>query len=531
MDKIDIQLKQKQFFRIIFGNLITEGNNFKSRQFVRIFQADNEKNIIKFFKNLDDLVSYTSKAYGKNTYFTLSTTNGEGGTENDLLSRSILAFDFDKKDLGEDFNHVKIIDIFKKIGLWYHVLVDSGHGYHVYICIQPTDDMQKVQQVQKALAELLGADLNAIKNTQILRVPYTYNIKNRPKMVTIVNMFSKETIKRYDINKLYDRYCNSKFKDTTDYIYPTLKNNIPICVRKALEEGSLDGSKNLNLYNIVIYLKHKGESIEQIKKVCKEWNSKNMSKIGEHELEYQVAYNFKNCNGYRCNNCISEIKLQCKDYTASDFNLEQHGEPVLDIHTKIGRQCRNSDRKGVVVMTGNELFIYNVILNNKDIELKINDIMNLITDRKTGKLALTINTVRKALRGLEEKQYITIDKGAKRLGIKDIYKINPKQLTDTNNLRVSYLINLAVIWGRITTNELKCYVRMRYLHYNMVLEGKTKGNIFTISQEELARSLGVDKKGVVLMTKNLYDNNILDRRAIPKEDNPKQFYYEYKLNM
>lgn len=32
----------------------------------------------------------------------------------------------------------------------------------------------------------LGADRNAIKSTQILRVPYTYNIKDYPKKVKII---------------------------------------------------------------------------------------------------------------------------------------------------------------------------------------------------------------------------------------------------------------------------------------------------------------------------------------------------------
>jgi len=73
-------------------------------------------------------------------YFTLATTNGAGGTKQDLKTRTVLAFDFDKKDLGQDFNHIDIINRFKAIGLWYHILVDSGHGYHAYTCIEPTQE-------------------------------------------------------------------------------------------------------------------------------------------------------------------------------------------------------------------------------------------------------------------------------------------------------------------------------------------------------------------------------------------------------
>ena len=533
MDKLDIQLKQKQFFKIVYGDLVGDGNNLKDNNYIRIFQAKDDRAVIKFFNNVDELVQYTStKIFGLNTYFELATTNGESGQEQDLIYRTVLAFDFDKKDI-EGLDAKDIMFRFKSLGLWYHALIDSGNGYHAYMCIEPTEDLHKVQEVQKAIGKLLGADANALKSTQVLRVPYSFNTKDKPKQVNIIKMYPKDTIKRYDINRLYNRFCCSSFKDTGDRLsqYNIKSSNIPLCVKNALENGSEDGFKNLDLFNMVIYLKHKGENISYIKKVAYEWNNKNKTQVNKNRLDYQIEYIFNNCNGYRCDNCKYN-KQECKSYTISDFNLEQYGEPILSIHTKIGRQCRNSKRKGVICMSGNELFIYNVLLNNKDLELNIDEIMELITDRKTGKQALNSRTVRKALKELADKEYIIINKGNPRQGIKDTYKINPKKIDNTNTFRLTYFINLAVIWGRITTTELRCYVHMRYLHHKQVLDGKAKGNIFTITIEELAKDMGyssLDK--VKTMLKNLYDNNILDRRAIPKADNPKIFYYQYKLNM
>lgn len=534
MDKLDRAIKQKKFFKVIFGDLIGEGGNLKDNQYIRVFQNKDDFSKVEFFNNIDDLVNYTSNRGYINTYFTLSTTNGEGGTEKDLIYRSVLGFDFDKKDLGENFSYKDIIERFKSLGIWYHIMTDSGHGFHVYMCVEPTQDLQKVMEVQKALGKLLGADLNALKSTQVLRVPYSHNTKkDKAKRVNIIKMFDRDTIKRYDINRLYDRFCRLNFKDTGDRLsqYNIKSSNIPLCVKNALENGSEDGFKNLDLFNIVIYLKHKGENISYIKKVACEWNNKNKTQVNKNRLDYQIEYIFNNCNGYRCSNCRYN-KIDCKSYTVSDFNLEQYGEPILNIHTKIGRQCRNSKRKGVICMSGNELFIYNVLLNNKDLNLNIDEIMELITDRKTGKQALNSRTVRKALKELADKEYIIINKGNPRKGIKDTYKINPKKIDNTNTFRLTYFINLAVIWGRITTTELRCYVHMRYLHHKQVLDGKAKGNIFTITIEDLAKDMGyssLDK--VKTMLKNLYDNNILDRRAIPKADNPKIFYYQYKLNM
>ena len=183
-------------------------------------------------------------------------------------------------------------------------------------------------------------------------------------------------------------------------------------------------------------------------------------------------------------------------------------------------------------MSGNELFIYNVLVNNKDFEeLTIDMIIERITDRKTKKCALSKPTLSKALKSLEEKGYISIEKGNSRKGIKDTYKLNAKKVTSENSIKMSYFINILVIKKHITTNELKVYTHMRYLHNEDVKLGKTKGNIFVRSRYELAKSLDMDENNVAKAINNLYENMVLDRRSVQKESNSKQFYYEYKLNM
>src|SRR3712207_7575333 len=111
MDKLDIMQKQKKFFKVVYGDLVGEGNNLKENNYIRLYQAKEDFNKVEFFNNIDDLIQYTSnRSYGINTYFTLATTNGESGQEKDLLYRTVLGFDFDKKDLGEDFSYKDIIE-------------------------------------------------------------------------------------------------------------------------------------------------------------------------------------------------------------------------------------------------------------------------------------------------------------------------------------------------------------------------------------------------------------------------------------
>lgn len=283
----------------------------------------------------------------------------------------------------------------------------------------------------------------------------------------------------------------------------------------------------------MVSLKQQDNNISHIKNIINEWLDKTEDKdeFAKDNLEYQIDYIYKKCNGFRCSECDESIKLKCKNYIVSDFAFDQFGEKIINIQTKVGRQCRESNRKGVKCMNGNELFIYNVLHNNKDINLNKEEIEDLITDRKSKKIAISDKTLREALKGLEEKEYIKVIKGVKKSGIKDSYSLISKKVKEENLIRITYFINIMVIKGHITTSELKCYVRMRYLHHQQVLKGEAKGNIFTITMDALVKDLGVTQPRITEMIKNLYENNILDRRAIAMVDNPKQFYYEYKLNM
>lgn len=526
-DLLDKQYELKKFFKAIFCS------EFEENEYIRILQTNEKTNFSKvsYFNDIDDLIKFTTNKHRvfNNTYFNLCSVDGEGGSEKDLIKRYVLGFDFDKKHYEDGFNVENVVEKFKENGIWFHAIIDSGNGYHAYMMIEPTSDLDKVNEVQSRLGELLDCDKDALLKTQILRVPYTFNVKNKAKEVKIIYQFDRKTIKRYDINQLHKRFCQSEFRESNKVVI-NLNNSYPSCVASALENGSRVGNRNRDLFNIVIALKQRGNNVNQIKFTIHQWNKLNEKSLKNVDSEVERIFN--HYNGYICNSCDVEIKDSCKNYTISDFDLEQYGENIIDIQHKVAKQCRKSARKGVATMSGNELFIYNVLVNNKGFsELTIDMIIERITDRKTKKSALSKPTIVKALKGLEDKGYISIEKGNSRQGIKDTYKLNTKKVTSENSIRMSYFINILVIKGHITTNELKVYTHMRYLHLEDVKLGKAKGNIFVRSRHELSKSLGMDENNVAKAINNLYENMVLDRRVVQKESNSKQFYYEYKLNM
>lgn len=536
MDKIDKMYEIKKFLKSIYSQGIEEGNNLNDGQYIRIFQNNKDKTFSKvnFFNNIDDLVNYCSKNdMGVNTYFELATTNGISGAEEDIVNRYCLGFDFDKKDFDSDFTSKDIMFKFKEIGLWYHAIIDSGNGFHVYIIIEKTNDMNKVMKVQEILCNKLQADKEAIKVSQLLRIPYSYNIKGeKPKMVRTIHLFEKSSIKPYSIDKLYKRFCTlkelNKLNDESELNirYTLNTTNMPNCVNNILINGSKEGDRNSDLQKIVVSLRVRNKKLNEILQIVKEWNSKNNPQLSANELAYQTEYIYENMRNttYNCKNCTSSD--ECWNKIDSDFEYSEN-EEILIISEKYTKDLKHKKRKDAKVMNANELFIYNVLLNNKDRKLTIDDIINLITYRK--KCVMSLKTLRETLISLINSNYISKIKGIKKLGIKDEYIINKVKTTIDTDIRISYFCTLAVVWGIITPEELRLYTYMRYKHHLSVKEGKDKGNIFKINQIDLANDLGVTQPRISTMINNLIESKILDIWE-NKINNKGFIYYTYRLN-
>lgn len=532
MDKLDIQIQQKKFFKVVYGDLVGDGNNLKENNYIRIFQAKDDFSKIEFFNNIDDLVQYTTnKVYDINTYFTLSTTDGESGQEKDLLHRTVLAFDFDKKDLGQDFTYKDVLERFKSIGLWYHCLVDSGHGYHAYICIEPTTDLTKVAEVQKAMCEKLGADKNAIKSTQVLRVPYSYNVKDKPKRVNIIKMYEKDTIKRYSIDKLYNKYCNTRDKEAdnraTQY---TLNNtNIPKCIQDILNNGSPEGARYEDLQKIVVLLRQKNKPIGEIKAVCKEWANKSNYK---DNIDYRIEHIYNNLNyvSMDCKEC--KHRQECFSIVVSDFQYS-HDDKLITMNETHASKLKCSKRKGAKIMKSNDLLVYSILKCHDD-GLTKDEIMQELTytkKKQVKNVAMSDKTLREALKSLEDNGFIEIVKGNPRAGIPNIYKL--KECTNKIELtyNVSYAAAYECIKGNISTEELRLYNYMRYRHHKEQRENPKalKGNLFQFNQVELAKELGLTQGRISQMINNLLEEKLLGIWYRQPSKNNGFEYYIYRL--
>ncbi|MFI3211131.1 MAG: hypothetical protein R3Y64_08830 [Peptostreptococcaceae bacterium] len=523
----------KRFFRTLYYSTKKEFNQLQEDEYIRILQIDNKNYITeKYFNNFHELTEHIMQPnmLFKNNYFTLSTVKEaeQGGKKENLNKRYFIGLDFDKKELGENFGIKDIVNRFNEINLKYHAIVDSGHGYHVYSCIEPTDRHNEVEQITKIISKKVGADLKATTQTQVLRIPLTFNIKEegKKKLVNIVQLYDIDTIKKYSIDHLKRRFITEKetleLKSNSKNINYALNGiNLKPCTVNILENGSLKGQRNKDLQKIIVDLRKCNKKINEVIKIVQEWNFRNKEPLKKHELEYQTKHIFENLNYVKldCNTC--NIKDNCYSAAASDFSFNEE-YPVLKMSEAIGKNLNknNNDRKGNKKMEANSTVIYTILKLHEG--LTYEQLEQELTYRK--KCRFTKPTIIKALKELEQKGYIETSKN----GLIKHYNLKKTRNKAELEYCVSYGATMDCIKGNITPTELQVYSYIRYLHHKEQRENPQalKGNLFCMQHTQIAKHFGMDRSNLTKIINNLVDEKIITiwHRQISKNNG-----YEYNI--
>lgn len=524
--QIDEMYQAKLFLMNMYRDIIERGNNFRNNEKICCCKkyVKDGTSLMKqaFFNNLDDMLSY---AVGGNryidTYFSLATMYDDNRQTESLATRTTLAFDFDKKELGNEFSHKDVLNKFKQIGLYYHALIDSGHGYHAYVFIEPTQDLDKVEKLQKAISKLVGSDAKANLKTQILRLPFTFNVKSDDIKRCNIVYLDKEP-KRKTIEALERKYINMNTSSSTKNIDYVIKSNNRICVNEILLNGSCEGNRNEDLKKIVVALRNQNRSLANIKIVCDEWNTRNTVQINQEELYYQIEYMYNNLKSttFECSDCKYFKDCYSKKEKTFTFDVDDiEKNLIFMVNSKAYSKLKYKKRKGSFSMDGYQLLIYNVLCNNINKKYDVDDIMKLTTYKKNQ--AISMRKLKDVLQELEQQNIIKCDVGTKRLGIKNKYYVNLDK--KINTIEISYFTTLAVIWGVITPEELRLYTYLRYK-----IEEMRTGNTIRINQDQLAVDLGCTQVRISQMINNLVEAKIIDIHTNVSENN--NIYYTYKLN-
>lgn len=520
MELIEKKYKLKQFLMAIYKPIIEAGNNIKNKEYIALFKANKDFNKTEFYNNIDDLIAsiLQPQNFYYNTYFNLATTNGLGRNAESQMTRTCIGLDFDRKKLGEKCNMYYIQEICKKNNLFYNAMVDSGHGFHIYIFIEPTNNIKLVQEVTNALIKRLNADEDANLTTQLLRVPMTMNVKD-PKDKKRVNLvFLDDNVKRKNINDLAKFYITESIKyDKSNYLINNM--NIKYCMSLALKNGTSDGERHKTLYKLVKTLQFANKTKQQILFVLEDWNSKCNPPLESNDLKNGINSAYESIYGvkYNCEEC--EYKNKCNENIEKEKDLE--GYEVISTQEKIFKRCKKGAKKE---MKGNKLIIYGILKSYPGLVSKEKIVEEITYEDK---MAISEKTLRTTLKEMIEDGYLeTVEENKINL-----YRLKKERITNED---LKIIIRKSMVYecikGNITQSELQFYCFLCYLQNVMKRNDKTKGCLLKITQEEIAKEYGIEQSRVSKMLKKLKDEKYITIWDFHTSKRNGYVYYTYSLN-
>lgn len=475
---------RQDYFNMIFRYDLSSREHY----YIEYFNKETGKPFERHYKTLqamnEDIDKY--KHYN-NVFVSLATTDGAGRTKENLISRGVLAFDFDKKTLGQDLNYKDILKRFQKLGLYYHMMVNSGRGFHVYLMVEPTKDIDRLVAINKAIAQRLGADMGGTSPTQILRVPDTYNFKEGKQRLCNVIWLQADPKKRieHSIDKLYKKYISSIGDSNIRYV-PT--NKMEPCIEKMLK-GVPDGHRNFALGRLTKWLQRNNYSRTSAFEVIREWNSKCSppEDIGKIEADFNTYWD----SDYKLLGCRTEDKevqgilsQYCNQYECNKADKYEviHLLKTVDIEYKIADKIRyGGDR---AMLNGNHITIIS-ILKVHDAGLNTRQLQDELTSTITKKCIMSKPTLFKVLKELKELNIIECIE-SKQKNISNFYKLKDIKALENEKFVLSYQAVQRYLDGAIGQSALRLYC---YMLYRL-----SKGE--NVVQEEIARDLNIDQKTV-----------------------------------
>lgn len=525
------------------GNKVLDrdGNEVKFHKYVKSFEQY-EETINKYKHNFHIYNAITTVKEDKNGKLHRREVN--------LRQRRVLFIDFDKKDypdLTDAHDFTKMIKD-KLPDLFLHAYYDSGHGYHYYVIIPPTCKIREINDLNKEICSLVGADTNACKVTQVARVPCTYNrkrvdergrfplvkeidhYKNNPYAVKHFHPCNIDYIKRRVENakKILEQELESKPLEKWDYAgngwdalqYPCL------CTEKILREGADKTERNVWLGRIISMLRFNGATEAKVREICLEWNTKCRPPKNPKEVRKEIDVYLDKEEIYKLNGCwekipdprVSEIvHAQCDKFHCIQSVQKKNISIEEDIGVKMSQKLLTdgrlrNDRENS--LSGFEFLImtimYKYIKPGSRSPFTVKELKLKMQYKKSGKwqLCMDIKTFKDTLEKLVEHRCIemveaTPEQCRKKKITYDDTRIKIKRgLKELNDRYIEFYYSAAraFISKQITQNEFKVFLCI----VNNIKDGKS------CTMEDLDRILRIGRTHIWDAIQNLQSAQCID---------------------
>lgn len=488
-----------QYLKFLFPTL----ENKKEMGYLWIHNPSNDFKMQLYFNNYNEALELIAKYRHNQCYIGLATTDGQGYKLENLINRNVILIDIDEEDLDIK----EIYDRCKSVGLFAHMVVNSGRGWHIYLKLDKNYKIEDVTRVNKQLVNLFGADENACTSTQIARVPHTKNFK--------VDVYSSIVqanvqVKPYSLRKL-EAHKIIEFKNNdTELQFGKIEDLY--CFNQLVKNGVSKGLRNKSLIFISSTCKYAGLSENRALQYAYEFNNNCKEPQRQSEVIKTVRSIYNNTSLVKP--CTQELgqklcSIQCKCRVMTQDDILNKVDEDIDKDLQVGftqllfnsriKVTRKKDEveRGIMLdkLTGAEILIISEL---KTFRNSVYTVESLVEKTKLSK-----PTVSKSLKtlvglGIVNATKQSINKSAKPT---NIYFFNEEC---TQRYKEIIYIGRGLFICRynklITDSDMKVYLALKYL----------QDTNQTTTQLDIERISGVRRDKINRSLTNLKKNLIID---------------------
>lgn len=496
----DKQIKQVlQYLKFVLPTL---EKNVAEKGYLWINNPRNNFSQQLYFNSYNEGVALIEKYRHNECYLGLATTDGKGYKLENLINRNTILIDIDEEDLDIK----EIYDRCKEVGIFAHVVVCSGRGWHIYLKLDKNYSIEEVTRVNKQIVKLFGADENACTSTQIVRVPHTKNFK----MDTYSSIVqTNNQVKPYTLKKLDDHKRITFKNNNTELEIKSIED--VYCFNQLIKNGVSKGLRNKAVIFIASTCKYATISENRALQYAYEFNDNCKEPQRQSEIIKTVKSIYNNTSIVKpCTQKLGQklcsTQCKCRVITQNDIlnkvdeNIDkdlQVGFTQLLFNSKIKVTRKNEVERGVMLdkLTGAEILIISEL---KTFRNNIYTVESLVEKTKLSK-----PTVSKSLKTLVELDIVnttkqSINKSAKPT---NIYFFNEEC---TKRYKEIVYIGRGLFICRynklITDSDMKVYLALKYL----------QDTNQTTTQLDIERISGVTRNNIDRSLKNLKKNLIID---------------------
>lgn len=169
---------------------------------LRTIDHKTKKVTTRFMRTLEDIEDFVSFNLSKHLFFGVYSREGKGGKKENVREVASYFADLDFKSYQR--GEAEARERLKAFEFHPSCVIHSGNGFHAYWSLDKVlEPSHKVEGILKGIAKHLGADTSVCELARVLRIPGTFNYKDKQKKpVSIIHLsdrtYSPELFDKYE---------------------------------------------------------------------------------------------------------------------------------------------------------------------------------------------------------------------------------------------------------------------------------------------------------------------------------------------